>query len=970
MRTNIWLLSLITLALLFCTQNLVAQNVYLPHYTTKNGLPSNNCFYIHEDKKGFIWVATTAGISRFDGAVFENFSVDDGLPDNQILQIREDSKGRIWFIALNGKMSYFKNGKIYNAANDSSLKNLMINGVVVSFLEDSTGKLWFGTNNNLICSWNGRQTTAYTTTAANDRLQNAYLFEEDGKIKAINNTGLFQLEKNTFSRANTSSTPFSFKTVFNSNNKLSFVNANGLFTRNSTITLQQKLTLTNTNLGYIAINDKGLWLCSNNGVLNINQNGHQKTFLKGSKVNQVVSDSKENMWFTTDEGIYKLPKQEDQLYQFINTNSVSGTTFKSIAKDNQNRLWLGSTNGSITILDLNTFTASQLNLPNKNALNTIKQLQFDPHKNRMFFSSDNALGYVDASHPLKNEPKFLREINNNVFVIKNFSLSTDGKIAIALSSGVLILDNTDDLTFSSYQYKQNINFFKDRSYRVFYDNTERLWFSNINGLSSIVSPKLVSYTKSTSMFSKRINDIAQLGNGSMALATDGYGVIIFNKKGVKKIVNKQTGLTNNVITKMFVNQNQLWTLSISGINQITSNKDEIKVNTIDDVNGMLSDDLNDLLIDNDTAYFATNNGLLYFAHKNLETQNTSKVYITSITNNGNVLDVSKPFYILKPKNQSLSINYSYISYNNKNITYKYRLNPNRSWIETKNRRLELSSLAPGNYQVEIAAKTQNTSWSAPAKLNFTIEKRLTQKWWFMAICGTLLALIIFYIAVKLTKRQKDKEQEKLLLRNKILTLEQQALQAMMNPHFVFNAMNSIQHYINTKDTTQANKVLTGFARLVRKNLEICTKSYISLAEELNYLTLYLSLEKNRFGDKLTYTIDIDPDIDTEEIEIPSMLLQPFLENAIWHGIMPEEDGGHITLSVAETTPTTITIIIADDGVGISNSLAQKDSNHQSKGMKLTKERIDLLNEIESKSIQLSVQQNGIKGTLVVLSISI
>jgi LytS/YehU family sensor histidine kinase len=208
----------------------------------------------------------------------------------------------------------------------------------------------------------------------------------------------------------------------------------------------------------------------------------------------------------------------------------------------------------------------------------------------------------------------------------------------------------------------------------------------------------------------------------------------------------------------------------------------------------------------------------------------------------------------------------------------------------------------------------------------------------------------------------------LLLKNKILMLEQQALQAMMNPHFVFNVMNSIQHFINTKNTVSANKVLTGFARLIRKNLEICTQSYISLAEEINYLNLYLSLEKNRFGEKFQFEIKVDEEVDREEVFVPSMLLQPYIENAIWHGIMPKEEGGKVTISIVENADDTLLIKITDDGVGIENSLAGKKDGHQSKGMSLTNERINLLNKIEAKAIQLHIKQNGKMGTTVTITI--
>ncbi|MBC7416750.1 MAG: histidine kinase, partial [Pedobacter sp.] len=217
---------------------------------------------------------------------------------------------------------------------------------------------------------------------------------------------------------------------------------------------------------------------------------------------------------------------------------------------------------------------------------------------------------------------------------------------------------------------------------------------------------------------------------------------------------------------------------------------------------------------------------------------------------------------------------------------------------------------------------------------------------------------------------KDKEQNDLKLKNRVLMLEQQALQAMMNPHFVFNVMNAIQHYINTRNTASANKVLTGFARLIRKNLEICTKGYISLHEEIEYLKLYLKLEKNRFGDKLTYHFKIDEKLDLEETFIPSMLLQPYVENAIWHGIMPKESGGRIEINMSLKQVNILDIEITDDGVGIENSLSTKRGTHVSKGMQLTAERLKLLAEIGSKNIHLTVKQNTPNGTTVSISMSI
>lgn len=141
-----------------------------------------------------------------------------------------------------------------------------------------------------------------------------------------------------------------------------------------------------------------------------------------------------------------------------------------------------------------------------------------------------------------------------------------------------------------------------------------------------------------------------------------------------------------------------------------------------------------------------------------------------------------------------------------------------------------------------------------------------------------------------------------------------------------------------------------------------------MEEEINYLNLYLNLEKNRFGEKFQYEINISPEIDKEETLIPSMLLQPFIENAIWHGIMPKEDGGKVTIDITEKDGNMLLISITDDGIGIDNALAAKKEGHQSKGMALTKERINLLNKIEAKAIQLDIKQNGRTGTIVTISI--
>lgn len=239
--------------------------------------------------------------------------------------------------------------------------------------------------------------------------------------------------------------------------------------------------------------------------------------------------------------------------------------------------------------------------------------------------------------------------------------------------------------------------------------------------------------------------------------------------------------------------------------------------------------------------------------------------------------------------------------------------------------------------------------------------------WIITLAVLIILISVGAVLIWYFLREKKRKKEELIIQNKITTLEQKALHAMMNPHFVFNVMNSIQHFVNQADLKAANQVLSVFAKLARKHLEICMNSTISVQEELVYLKLYLDLEKIRFLDKMNYDISIDKDIDTDEIIIPSMLIQPFLENAIWHGIMPKHEGGHISIKF-DVDDSDLLVKITDDGVGILNSEKLKKTRHVSRGMALIRERIGLLNRLSKREISINQRQTGDFGTEIMIRI--
>ena len=211
---------------------------------------------------------------------------------------------------------------------------------------------------------------------------------------------------------------------------------------------------------------------------------------------------------------------------------------------------------------------------------------------------------------------------------------------------------------------------------------------------------------------------------------------------------------------------------------------------------------------------------------------------------------------------------------------------------------------------------------------------------------------------------------KAILKSKLPELEQQALQAMMDPHFIFNVINSIQYFINAGDKIAANRYLADFAKLIRISSGFAGKSLVTLEQELSYLQLYLSFEKLRFGENLTFEINVNPDIDIPKISIPVMMIQPFLENAIWHGILPMKAKGRLVLKI-EPESDTLKIRVEDNGVGIEESYLEKNLlglSHDIKIPGVAIQRLRYLKESNEQELYLRYkhmdpdQEN--KGTIV------
>lgn len=250
---------------------------------------------------------------------------------------------------------------------------------------------------------------------------------------------------------------------------------------------------------------------------------------------------------------------------------------------------------------------------------------------------------------------------------------------------------------------------------------------------------------------------------------------------------------------------------------------------------------------------------------------------------------------------------------------------------------------------------------------------------FRASAIGILIIAIVFGAAKRIRYIKADEKEKLDISNQMNELKHKALSSMINSHFIFNSLNSVQHLININRKREANDYISLMARLIRLNLDTASESYISLGEEISRLELYLQIEKLRFNEKFNYEIIIGRDVKPNSVMIPNMIIQPFVENSIWHGIMPSKRDGYIKLSfnfedinINNTIYKFFIIRLIDNGIGLTEARKNQKAGHVSTGIKIIQERLILLskeNKLPNPIIEdLNVKNKSIQGTEVVLSI--
>lgn len=286
------------------------------------------------------------------------------------------------------------------------------------------------------------------------------------------------------------------------------------------------------------------------------------------------------------------------------------------------------------------------------------------------------------------------------------------------------------------------------------------------------------------------------------------------------------------------------------------------------------------------------------------------------------------------------------------------------------------NLRPGHYRFEVKAAIADGAFGPVASLAIVVAPAWWQTWWLQLLAILLIFLVVAELFVWRLQVLRRRDKQEMAIQAQMTELQDSALRAQLNPHFIFNCLNSIRSLVQEKKNEAAIEYLTTFTKLIRSVMQNADQQHVSLDTELETCRHYVQLESLRFGPRFSCQFDFDPKLDTKSVEVPTLMLQPLVENAIWHGLLPKQGQGMLLLQVRQQDGM-LQCVIEDDGVGRAASMRNNGNrnNHQSKGISLTNKRIDLYRKVTERDASMEIidkmdAAGQAAGTKIVITFSI
>lgn len=1013
------LFSLILIVLVFLPFFAQGQQYNFRNFTVKDGVAQSQVYSLHQDFRGYLWFGTRGGgITRFDGLSFKTFTEKDGLVNNYVFKIKEDSHHNLWIGTNNGISQY--NGISFKNYLPSNLSAQLM---VLDMAFDSGNRKWLATNQGVMLFDGTNFTNVSQLIDEEEAMVNAIHIDKNGIIWYGTGKGLFSIaEKN----GQFSLTRYGERSRYMLNAITSIredqegklwigTYGDGMYCYNKKsfyrVDLNQEL-YKQTVLDIYFDKKNNVWI----GTLNKGVGQYHtdtKTFswltenegLSNNHVRSIVQDKSGSMWFgTSGGGVCNYFGK--QFTNYDKSSGLSGNFIYSIFRDSKQTLWIGTSQKGLSAMRDSRF--SSFNASNGFIDAKIKAICEDNLGN-VYFGADGEGVFVFDGIEFKPVPGLTKKY------VRAMIRDHEGNLWIATAGNGLMKLILDENGSQIKTFNVSKGLLANRLTCLHEDRRGRIWYGTEgNGVGYILNnePQTTYIRTKNGLRSNAIRSLAEDQSGHLWIGTAGSGiasVALYGGNEPFKITSfgHKEGLTSSNIYLLVIDaKNNLIAGSETGLDyifldaqrKITNLKHYSKGDGFTGVETCQNSVFKD---DDGIIWFGSINGLSRYNPANSVKNETEpitnitevKLFYESLSKTrykDAIGDWNQVSFIHLPYDQNhLSFDFFAINFSNPDaVQYKWKLlGFDKDWSPpSKEHSILYSNLNPGKYTFLVKAANEDGVWNEqPVKVSFQIDAPFWLTWWFVMLEGFTISLLIFLVFKWQANRIRAKaaeEQKKLQMAKEIVELEQKTLRLQMNPHFIFNALNSIQSNIGTGNEKEARYYLAKFSRLMRQILDNSRNTQITLEEEIETLENYLLIEKFCNGDRFDYEIKTDENLEIDYLKIPPMLLQPFVENAIKHGMKnidplqtEPSERGKIIVEFREKG-NLLECSVTDNGIGRSKAEElnknSKETYHKSMALTVTQERLDLLQESDAfqalQIIDLYDANGNAAGTKVILRI--
>lgn len=957
---------ILSVAFLFVSALSFAQNPYYRIFNAREGLAGTDFFDIKQDSRGNLWIAGNQGLTKYDGYKFENFTIDEGLEDESISHLFIRRNDRIWMCSSGGKVFYKQSDTIKPLiANSIIARFIPQRSEVSSFAVDRGDTIWLGLNNASYILKLIPQSGLYAVKKIDSKFNSYVKLFESGQI-------IFSGEKNNSKKENclielpngktvlidtknvrkATSIRYDQKLLLSLNNKLYQFSEEG----------QLKLLITAADDFEQVYTDKenDLWFAyAEEGLALVKGLFTNKPsynfFVRNIDITHVYQDFEGGIWCSTlGNGLYYFNSKQISLLDI--RSGLKNEKITNTLKLSDGTILAGSQEGYLFVLSESNGSVSPAIRIDSVNLN-LNNVSLNP-VNKIFQSKDNYIwvATLHATYRISPDLKEIISLNyhgRRLQGISSFAQTADSVIWLGGNENLIRASNSKHHVFLD---DVDIHF-KINALEI--DSKGHLWLGTNAGLWHFNERYFKFFGFKNKYLKGKITDIAFDDLGRLWITSNNMGTMVIDGD---KIFNftRINGLIDNHCNSLFVSKDKsVWVSTRSGISNIVFRNNKLTIRSFSSRNGLPADDIFSVNQPDDRIWVNTPKGIVLIDNFSaIPTNYLPRTWINSFTVNDNDLP-PKVHYHFKPDENNLEIRFSASSFKNAGKTkYRYKLEgADEHWNVTTANFIRYPDLHPGIFRFIVQAENSNGKWGKDNyQLSFVIETPFWKRWWFIALYTLIGACVLTYVFWLRIRTKHRKELERAEITRKLINLELQALRAQMNPHFIFNCINSIQHFILNSDNDEAHKYLSKFAKLMRNVLDNSKTPVISLEKEIQTLELYMQLESLRFEEKFDYKVEIDPKIDLHYVEIPSMLIQPYIENSIWHGLMHKRGRGQIVVKL-EQQEHHIKCIVEDNGIGREKAKEFKSKNkvtHKSVGMMITKERLEILNKVNKSDLSIKI----------------